>query len=169
MRKPCILYVGASGYGIGYFLGRGNNNELKLALVVELCRYWKTVFSVRQRVNDSVLWREKCYVYLYQNGFIVYTDHEPLTHNEMLKDIINRRYRWLQFLEECNTKLICVKSESNIVALNQTLIFWEEMLNKSNHHQSWIYQHYSFPVNICWSWRRFQHVYRECFTGNICF
>lgn len=66
---------------------------------------------------------KKCYIYLYQNGFIVYTDHEPLTHNEMLKDIINRRYRWLQFLEECNTKLICVKSESNIVALNQTLIF----------------------------------------------
>ena len=53
------MYVGTSGYGIGYFLGRGNNNELKLALVVELCRYWKTVFGVRQRVNSSVLWREE--------------------------------------------------------------------------------------------------------------
>ena len=33
------------------------------------------------------------------NRFIVYTDHKPLVHLKAFKDVLHRRYRWIQYLE----------------------------------------------------------------------
>ena len=56
-----------------------------------------------------------CLYSLYQNDFILHTDHKPQTYNYMLKDIVNKCCR-CQFLGECSAKLIYVKGESNIIA-----------------------------------------------------
>ena len=37
--------------------------------------------------------------YLVGHQFIVYTDHKPLTYLKAFKDIINKRFRWIEYLE----------------------------------------------------------------------
>ena len=46
---------------------------------------------------------KKCSFYLVGHQFIVYTDHKPLTYLKAFKDIINKRSRWIEYLESFNT------------------------------------------------------------------
>ena len=42
-------------------------------------------------------------IYLKGHNFVVYSDHEPLTHLSTARELINKRYRWIEYLEEIGT------------------------------------------------------------------
>ena len=55
-------------------------------------------------------------MYLCRHEYIVYTDHKPLTEQFYLRDVHNRRYRWLTYLEESGAKVVHVKGKDNVIA-----------------------------------------------------
>ena len=59
---------------------------------------------------------KSCFVYICRHDFVVYSDHKPLTDKFVLRDIIGRRFRWLNYLEEVETKVIYIKGKDNIIA-----------------------------------------------------
>ena len=47
--------------------------------------------------------------------FIVYTDHKPLINLKGFKDVVNRRYRWIEYLESMSVRLRYLPGAENIV------------------------------------------------------
>ena len=48
--------------------------------------------------------------------FIVYTDQKPLINLKGFKDVVNRRYRWIEYLESMSVRLRYLPGAENIVA-----------------------------------------------------
>ena len=116
--KPFALYTDASGKGIGFYLAQKHNGVLKPIL------FGGRVLSDAERKyapTDQELLAvfcavKRCYIYLYGHDFVVYTDHQPLTFLKSFKDIINKRFRWIQYLEEVGVKLVHVPGKENVLA-----------------------------------------------------
>ena len=65
----------------------------------------------------AVLYSVKnCEVYVLVHAFLVYMDHKPLLYLQTFRDIINKRFRWIQYLEEMNTKIRYICGKENIIA-----------------------------------------------------
>ena len=48
-------------------------------------------------------------IYVLPYDFIVYTDHKPLINLKDFKDVVNRRYRWIEYLENMSERLSHLK------------------------------------------------------------
>ena len=55
-------------------------------------------------------------VYLMNSNFIVYCDHKPLVNLKAFKNILSKRHRWIEYLEEMNVKINYLPGFKNIVA-----------------------------------------------------
>ena len=116
---PFILGVDASDSAIGFYLAQvGIDGVLKYITfggrtLTDTERRYAVIDKELLAIYHAV---KVCYVYLYRHEYIVYTDHKPLTQQFYLRDVHNRRYRWLCHLEEWNAKVVYVKGEENVVA-----------------------------------------------------
>lgn len=54
-------------------------------------------------------------MYILGHEFIVYSD-KPLIHLKSFRELVNRRFRWIQYLEEIQVKIHYVESKDNVVA-----------------------------------------------------
>ena len=61
-----------------------------------------------------VVKQEEVYVKGYE--FIVYTDHEPFSRLQTDKEIINIKYRWIEYLQELGPIVKYLPGEDNVVA-----------------------------------------------------
>ena len=59
---------------------------------------------------------KKCEFYLTGNNFLLYTDHKPLLHLATFKAILNRRFRWIEYLESMNVKIRYIPGKENILS-----------------------------------------------------
>lgn len=59
---------------------------------------------------------KKCEVYVVVYDYVIYTDHKPLISLGGFKDVVNRRFRWIQYLESMGAKLCYIEGKSNVVA-----------------------------------------------------
>ena len=59
---------------------------------------------------------KKCGIYVLGFEFIVYTDHKPVINLKGFKDVVNRRYRWIEHLEIMSVRLRYLPGAENIVA-----------------------------------------------------
>ena len=116
--KPFALYCDAADHGIGYFLSQEVDNIMK-----PICYGGRTLNQSERKyapIDKELLAVffsvKKCNIYLYGHHYIVYTDHQPLTFLSTFKDVINKRYRWILFLEELGVKIIYVQGKDNILA-----------------------------------------------------
>ena len=50
------------------------------------------------------------------HDLVVYTDHKPLVHLKSFRDLVNKRFRWIQYLEELQVKIKYVVGKDNVVA-----------------------------------------------------
>ena len=55
--------------------------------------FWHVFFALK-----------KCEIYILGYAYVIYTDHKPLTSLKSFKDV-NRRYRWIQYLEDLGAKI----------------------------------------------------------------
>ena len=116
--KPFVLHTDASDSAIGYVLSQVESEELLpihfggRVLTPAEKRYAPTERELLA-IYDSV---KKEQVYWKGNKFIVYTDHHPLTHLQTSKEIVNRRYRWIEFLQELAAIIRYIPGKDNVVA-----------------------------------------------------
>ena len=59
---------------------------------------------------------QKCEFYLLGNEYAVYTDHEPLINLRTFRSIVNKRFRWIAYLESMNVKVFYIPGKDNIVS-----------------------------------------------------
>ena len=50
------------------------------------------------------------------SSFIIYCDHKPMVNLKAIKNILSRRHRWIEYLEEMNVKINFLSGFKNIVA-----------------------------------------------------
>ena len=116
--RPFILQTDASDFAEGYMLAQEENNELFPArfggcvLSPAECRYSPTERELLA-IFYSVKQEE---IYLKGHDFVVYSDHEPLTHLSTTRELINKRYRWIEYLEEIGTIIRYLPGKENPVA-----------------------------------------------------
>ena len=59
---------------------------------------------------------KKCEYYLIGHQYVVYTDHKPLVYLKAFKDTVNKRFRWIEYLESVNTVIRYIPSAENIIS-----------------------------------------------------
>ena len=59
---------------------------------------------------------KKCEVYVLGHAFLVCTDHKPLLHLQTIRDFVYKRFQWIKYLEEMNTKIRYICGKENIIA-----------------------------------------------------
>ena len=100
--RPFILQTDASDFAVGYMLAQEENNESfpvrfgGRVLSPAECRYSPTEGELLA-IFYSVKREE---MYLKGHDFVVYSDHEPLTHLSTARELINKRYRCIEYLEK---------------------------------------------------------------------
>ena len=47
---------------------------------------------------------------------MVYTDHKPLIYLKTFRDIVNKRFRWISYLETMNAKILYIPGKENILS-----------------------------------------------------
>ena len=71
-------------------------------------------------IFDSV---KKERVYLKGNRFICYTDHQPLTHLQTSKEILNKRYRWIEYFQELGTIIRYLPEKKMLLPITSVEIY----------------------------------------------
>ena len=59
---------------------------------------------------------KSCSVYVIGHELYVYTDHKPLIYLKTFRDILAKRYRWIQYLEDLATKILYIPGKENVVS-----------------------------------------------------
>ena len=59
---------------------------------------------------------KKCEYYLIGHQYVVHTDHKPLIYLKAFKDIVHKRFRWIEYLESVNTVIRYIPGAENIIS-----------------------------------------------------
>ena len=116
--KPFVITTDASKNAVGFVLMQETGGTLRPILFGGRSL---TETESRYAVTDLELLAiyfavKKCEYYLVGNKFFVYTDHKPLIHLKAFKDVINRRYRWIQYLESVNVIIRYIEGKNNLTS-----------------------------------------------------
>ena len=116
--KPFVIITDACDSGIGYVLSQEVNGDMKpIAFGGRTLTIAERKYSVTDKELLGLYFAcKKCDVYVRGHPFLVYTDHKPLTYMQSFKELINKRYRWIEFLQELGTKIVYLPGKDNVVA-----------------------------------------------------
>ena len=117
--RPFILQTDASDFALGYVLAQEEDEALLLPI-----RYGGRILppsEIRYAPTEKELFAIFCAVkreevYAKGHEFIVYSNHEPLTRLQTAKEIINKRHRWIEYLQELGTVVKYLPGKDNVVA-----------------------------------------------------
>jgi len=59
---------------------------------------------------------KKWHVDLLGSPFFIYTDHKTLENFNVQKDLLHHQARWMEFMSQFDTKIVCIKGDNNTVA-----------------------------------------------------
>ena len=59
---------------------------------------------------------KKCEFYLVGHNFVVYTDHKPLIFLKTFKALVDKRIRWINYLENLNTVIRYIPGKENVLS-----------------------------------------------------
>ena len=113
--QPFILATDASEFAVGGVLSQKLNGDERVI------SYWSRQLNKAER-NYSTVEREalavvaavkEFYPYLYGQTFTLFTDHNPLTSLQGLKDTGGRITRWLLFLQQFDMKVLYRPGRNN--------------------------------------------------------
>ena len=117
-KKPFIIQTDASNSATGFVFGHeidGILQPLKYGgqSLTETERRYGTTDKELLSVFYAV---KQCQIYVMGYQFIVYTDQKPLIYLKSFCDIVARRFRWIQYLEELHVKIAYNEGKKNIIA-----------------------------------------------------
>ena len=83
---------------------------------------------------------KKCEFYLVGHKFVVYTDHKQLIFLKTFRALVDKRIRWINYLENINTVIRYIPGKENVLSdfISRT-IKKEEVLNVVNCYSSQLY------------------------------
>ena len=135
--KPFVLTTDASKKAVGFVLSQENAGTMRPVLfggrsLSETESRYATTDLELLGVYFAV---KKCEYYLVGNRFVVYTDHKPLVHLKAFKDVLHRRYRWIQYLESMNAIIRYIEGEDNVSSdfISRNIKNREELWSVSAH------------------------------------
>ena len=116
--KPFLLQTDASDKGIGFVLAQEVDNCLQpIQFGGRVLSETEQRYCVTDKELLAVYYAVKtCEIYLLGHQFLVYTDHKPLSYLKEFKDIQNRRFRWISYLEEMGARVRYIPGKENVVA-----------------------------------------------------
>ena len=115
--RPFIIHRDASGKAIGFMLAQMYNNMLKPMFGGRVLSEAEQRYATADKeLLTCYFATKKCEIYVLGYDFIVYTDHKPLINLKGFKDVVNRRYRWIEYLESMSVRLRYLPGAENIVA-----------------------------------------------------
>ena len=116
--KPFALQTDASNDGLGFVLSQEHNSIMKPVLFGgRLLSETERRYAVTDKELLAIFYAVKrCEVYLLGHSFVVYTDHKPLSYLKEFKDIANRRFCWISYLEELGTVIQYIQGKDNVIA-----------------------------------------------------
>ena len=85
---------------------------------------------------------KRCEIYILGYAFIVYTDHKTLLCLSAFKDVLNKRFRWIQYMESLGTCLRYFPGNQNVVASS---VKWSDLAHSKKTQGKSIF---SFPCTF---------------------
>ena len=116
--KPFAIQSDAAKRGIDFVLMQEKDGEMVpiqyegrtlTKTEVNYCTTDKELLAVLYSVK-------KCEIYVLRHSFLVYMDHKPLLYLQTFRDIVNKRFRWIQYLQEMSTKIRYIYGKENLIA-----------------------------------------------------
>ena len=116
--RPFVIQSDASGSAIGFMLAQQHGDQLRPVMfggrvLSDVERRYATIDKELLACYFAV---KRSEIYLLGHEFIVYTDHKPLLSLSAFKDVLNKRFRWIQYLESLGTRLRYLPGKQNVVA-----------------------------------------------------
>ena len=116
--RPFVIQSDASGSAIGFMLAQQHGDQLRPVMfggrvLSDVERPYATIDKELLACYFAV---KRSEIYLLGHEFIVYTDHKPLLSLSAFKDVLNKRFRWIQYLESLGTRLRYLPGKQNVVA-----------------------------------------------------
>ena len=107
-----------SGSAIGFVLGQEADGIIKPIKFGDRALPNSDLnYSVTDKELLSIYYAcKQTEVYIMGHDCVVYTDHKPLVHLKSFRDLVNKRFRWIQYLEELQVKIRYVVGKDNVVA-----------------------------------------------------
>ena len=103
--KSFVLTTDDSNKAIGFALMQERDGKLvPIIFGVRVLTDPEKRYSTADKELLGVYFAVKKYeYYLIGHQYFVYTDHKPLIYLKAFKDIVNKRYRWIEYSESVNT------------------------------------------------------------------
>lgn len=131
--KPFVLVTDASKFAIGHVMMQEFEGVLRSVLYggrvlteaeSRYCVTDKELLGVYNAVR-------KCEFYLIGHKLVVYTDHKPLVYLKSFKTLVDKRFRWINYLETVNTNIRYIPGKQNVVSdfISRNIIKEEDKLN----------------------------------------
>ena len=142
--KPFILISDASNKAIGHVLLQEVEEELRPVLFGgRVLSDTEQRYSTTDKELLSIYFAvKKCEFYLVGHKFVVYTDHKPLIFLKTFRALVDKRIRWINYLENINTVIRYIPGKENVLSdFILRTIKKEEVLNVVNC--------YSLQLDLC--------------------
>ena len=116
--KPFILLTDASALAVGFALTQEVDGCLRPIIYGGrvLSEAEKRYCTTDRELLGIYFAVKRCEYYLLGHDFVVYTDHEPLIHLKAFKEIVNKRYRWIAYLESVNIIVRYIPGKKNVLS-----------------------------------------------------
>ena len=116
--KPFALQTYASNEGIGFVLSQEKDGMMQpIQFGGRVLKETESRYSVTDKELLAVFYVVKtCEVYLLGHSFIIYSDHKPLSYLKGFKDVVNKRFRWINHLEEIGAVVKYLPGKANVIA-----------------------------------------------------
>ena len=116
--KPFIIVSDASNNAVGFMLGQiyGKDSRPVLFGGRVLLKAERNYDTTNKELLACYFAVKSCAVYVIGHEFFVYTDHKPLIYLKSFREILAKRYRWIQYLEDIGTKILYIPGKENVVS-----------------------------------------------------
>ena len=117
--RSFVIQCDASDKAIGFMLAQRHNDQLRPPIMFG----GRVLTDVEQRyatIDKELLAcyfpLKLCEIYILGYDFVVYTDQKPLLCLSVFKDVLNKRVRWIHYMESLRTRLRYLTGNQNVVA-----------------------------------------------------
>ena len=116
--RSFVIQCDASDKAIDFMLAQLHDDQLRLIMfggrvLTDTEQRYATIDKELLACHIAL---KRCEIYILFYDFIVYTDHKPLLCFSAFKDVLNKRFRWIQYMESLGTRLRYLPGNQNVVA-----------------------------------------------------
>ena len=116
--RSFVIQCDASDKAIGFMLAQQHDDQLRPIIFAGrvLTDIEQRYATIDKELLTCYFALKRCEIYILGYHFIVYTDHKPLLILSAFKDVLNKRFRWIQYMKSLGTRLRYLPGNQNVVA-----------------------------------------------------